>query len=102
MSTFDKRATLEDVAHRWLLRLVGLGRYPKRVILAVTDFLTNSSISGATVAVNPNPLSGAQPGDSIIVTVSVPFNQVSWTQTTWFFGGINLTASTLMRREGIP
>jgi Flp pilus assembly protein TadG len=69
---------------------------------AVTDFLTNSSISGATVAVNPNPLSGAQAGDSITVTVSVPFNQVSWTQAPWFLGGINLSASTLMRREGIP
>src|SRR5262249_44398989 len=25
--------------HPWLLRLIGLGRYPKRVILAVSDFL---------------------------------------------------------------
>ena len=39
MSNFDKRATLEAVTHAWLLRLVGLGRYPKRVILAVTDFI---------------------------------------------------------------
>jgi len=27
------------MAHTWLLRLVGLGRYRKRVILAVSDFL---------------------------------------------------------------
>src|SRR5262249_60963602 len=25
--------------HPWLLRLIGLGRYPKRVILGVSDFL---------------------------------------------------------------
>ncbi len=40
MSGFDKRAALEKVTQRWLLRLVGLGRYTKRVIIAVTDFLT--------------------------------------------------------------
>jgi FlaA1/EpsC-like NDP-sugar epimerase len=33
------RQTLESLLHPWLLRLIGLGRYPKRVILAVSDFL---------------------------------------------------------------
>jgi FlaA1/EpsC-like NDP-sugar epimerase len=33
------RETLESVQHQWLLRLIGLGRYQKRVILAVCDFL---------------------------------------------------------------
>jgi FlaA1/EpsC-like NDP-sugar epimerase len=32
-------AALEARAHTWLLRLVGLGRYQKRVILAISDFL---------------------------------------------------------------
>jgi FlaA1/EpsC-like NDP-sugar epimerase len=40
VSNLDKRVTLQELVHAWLLRLVGLGRYPKRVILAVTDFLT--------------------------------------------------------------
>ena len=39
MSSVEDRATFETIAHRWLLKLVGLGRYPKRVILAVTDFI---------------------------------------------------------------
>jgi FlaA1/EpsC-like NDP-sugar epimerase len=34
------RVTLDALAHAWLLRLVGLGRYPKRVILASVDFAT--------------------------------------------------------------
>ena len=38
MSNFGERATLDAVAHAWLLRLVALGRYPKRVILAISDF----------------------------------------------------------------
>jgi UDP-N-acetylglucosamine 4,6-dehydratase len=33
------RETLESLLHPWLLRLIGLGRYQKRVILAVSDFL---------------------------------------------------------------
>jgi FlaA1/EpsC-like NDP-sugar epimerase len=33
------RRKLEAVAHPWLLRLVALGRYQKRVILAVSDFV---------------------------------------------------------------
>jgi len=33
------RETLESLVHPWLLRLIGLGRYQKRVILAVSDFL---------------------------------------------------------------
>ena len=33
------RETLESLLHPWLLRLIGLGRYQKRVILAGSDFL---------------------------------------------------------------
>ena len=33
------RETFESLLHPWLLRLIGLGRYPKRVILAACDFL---------------------------------------------------------------
>src|SRR6516164_2817321 len=33
------RETLESLLHPWLLRLIGLGRYQKRVILVASDFL---------------------------------------------------------------
>ena len=69
---------------------------------AVNTFLANSSISGATVTVTPSVLSTAKAGDAITVTVSIPFDQVSWNQAPWFLDGAQLTASTLMRREGIP
>jgi FlaA1/EpsC-like NDP-sugar epimerase len=36
---FPQRAALEATTHEWLLWLVGLPRYPKRVILAITDFI---------------------------------------------------------------
>ena len=66
---------------------------------AVANYLASSSISGATVTVTP--LEAAQPGDPITVTVTVPFENVSWVQSPWFFGDTILTANTLMRREGI-
>jgi Flp pilus assembly protein TadG len=66
---------------------------------AVTTYLTNSSISGASVAVTPSPPSSAGYGQPVTVTVTVPFDQVSWLPSPMFIGGRALTASTVMRRE---
>lgn len=71
------------------------------VTTAVTTYLTNSSISGATVTVNPSPPSNAGFGQPVTVTVSVSFNQVSWLPTPMFLGGKTLTSSTVMRRESV-
>ena len=68
---------------------------------AVTSYLTSGSISGATITVSPNPPSNAAFGDPVSVTVSVPFNQVSWLPSPMFLGGKTLTASTVMRRESV-
>jgi Flp pilus assembly protein TadG len=68
---------------------------------AVNNYLESTSISGATVSSTPNPLSTAQPGDAITVTVTVPFEDVSWVSSPWFFEDVTLSAGTLMRREGI-
>ena len=68
---------------------------------AVDDYLANSSISGASLTVTPSSLGNTESGAPITVTVSVPFSQVSWGSSTWFPGGANLSASTLMRREGV-
>ena len=40
-------------------------------------------------------------GDVIDVTVSVPFNQVSWLPASRYLAGKNLTASTIMRGERV-
>jgi Flp pilus assembly protein TadG len=69
------------------------------VTTAVTTYLTGASISGATVTVNPSPPSSAGYGAPVTVTVSVPFNQVSWLPSPMFLGGTTMTASTVMRRE---
>ena len=65
----------------------------------VADYLTNTSVSGATVTVAPGSLSGLGFGDPVTVTVSVPFDRVSWVPAPWFLGGRTLSAQSVMRAE---
>lgn len=65
------------------------------------QYLSNSGIQGATVTVSPNPPSSAGYGEPVRVTVSVPFNQVSWLPAPIFLGGRVLTSTTAMRRETV-
>ena len=72
-----------------------------KVKTKVDDYLASASISGASVAVSPNPPESAGYGESVTVTVSVPFNQVSWLPAPFFIGGQTLTAESVMRRETV-
>lgn len=74
------------------------GATASEVTTAVNDRL--ATIHGASVSCNPDPAAAAY-GDSITVTVSVPFNGVSWLPSPIFLGGENLTASTVMRVERV-
>jgi Flp pilus assembly protein TadG len=77
------------------------GATTTEVTTAVQDYLTNSAVNGATVTVTPNPPNSAGYGEPVTVTVSVPFNQVSWLPSPIFLGGNTLVASTVMRRETV-
>lgn len=68
----------------------------------VNAYLANSSVNQATIEISPSSLSSASPGDPITVTISTNFADASWLPAPWFAGNAVLTASTLMRREGIP
>jgi len=71
----------------------------------VNNYLNNSNISASnattTVYVNGGVAdpSTAVAGDQVKVTVSVPFNNVSWLPVPLFMGGKTLTASVVMRKE---
>jgi len=75
------------------------GSTTANVETAVDNYLTAAFINGATVAVTPNPPSSAGFGQPVSVTVSVPFNQVSWLATPIFLQGRSLSATSTMRRE---
>jgi Flp pilus assembly protein TadG len=65
---------------------------------AVSTYLTNAGISGATPSVTPDP-STATNGAAITVSVSVPYTSVSWLPSPFFLGSTTLTASCKMRSE---
>jgi len=76
------------------------------VTTRVQDILNGSTISGATIQIlngvgQPMNPEDAGFGDVIDVTVSVPFNQVSWLPASRYLAGKNLTASTIMRGERV-
>jgi len=75
------------------------GATTSSVTTSVNGYLTDAFISGATVTVSPNPPSGAQYGDPVTVTVSIPFTQVSWLPSPMYLGSRTLTSATAMRRE---
>lgn len=61
----------------------------------------NITITTTNVTVSPDPPSNAAFGDPVTVTVTVPFNQVSWLPSPMYLGGKSMTASTTMRRETV-
>jgi Flp pilus assembly protein TadG len=68
----------------------------------VVTYLQNASIGGSpTVNINPSLPTASGYNGPVTVTVSVPFSQVSWGPTPIFLKGATLTASTVMRREGV-
>ncbi|MGB9690018.1 TadE/TadG family type IV pilus assembly protein [Thermogutta sp.] len=71
------------------------------VISVVQDYLASGGIRSATVTVTPDPIDSAGYGEPVTVTVSVPFRQVSWLPSPMFLGGVELRATTTMRREAV-
>jgi len=61
----------------------------------VSNYLTDGSISGATITVSPSP-STASSGTAMTVTVSVPTSSVSWTGTLAWGSGQTLGATSVM------
>ncbi len=70
----------------------------------VVDYLAATNITIAASDVNvvyATDASSPGGGESVTVTVSVPFNQVSWLPSPMFLSGYTLSASSGMRRESV-
>ena len=65
----------------------------------VTSLLAGSHVPGASVTVTPNPLTSAAVGDPVNVNVQVPYASVSWLGSSFFFKGVTLESTIVMRRE---
>lgn len=71
----------------------------EEVTARVNQELEILGIGGATVTLEPSSLGQAGPGESIRVHVSVPVNEASWVGGYFSFGGSDIVAETVMRRE---
>jgi Flp pilus assembly protein TadG len=70
---------------------------------AVNNYLTAAKISTTftTITVTPNPPSSQTTGSPVTVSVSIPFSKVSWLPTPLYLGSTTLSATSVMRREGV-
>jgi Flp pilus assembly protein TadG len=66
---------------------------------AVMDYATSVAVPSVSVNVTPDP-AAAKSGDTMTVTTSVNYNNVSWLASPWFLGGKTLTSTSKMRKEG--
>jgi len=80
-------------------RAVIEGTTESEVQALVENYLSQASISGATVTVDPGNLDGLGFGESVTVEATVPYNSVSWTGSPWFLDGKTLRAKTMMQVE---
>ncbi len=77
------------------------GTTGQEVLDLVNDYLDSAGITGATVTVTPSEPSEAGAGEPITVSVSVPYDQVSWLPAPMFLSGTEMSASCVMRRETV-
>lgn len=80
------------------------GTTKQEVQAAVMNYLQSARIYGVSpedIPVDPDPPNAAGYGEPVTVTVTIPFNQVSWLPGSFFNRDIELTASTIMRRETV-
>jgi Flp pilus assembly protein TadG len=79
------------------------GASSSNVKSSVVTYMSSGGITIATsnVTIDPSDPSTAASGSPVTVTVSVPFNQVSWLPSPMFLGSRMMTASTVMRRESV-
>ena len=77
------------------------GSTKAKVLSAAGQYLNGAAVSTANVQVQPDPPSSAGYGEPITVTVTVPFDDVSWLPAPFFLGGRTLSAEAVMRRETV-
>jgi len=68
---------------------------------AVKEYLEQHSLGDVEVAVDPPSPGTAAPGDGVVVTVQLPFDNASWLASPLYLAGRTMTSRATMRREGL-
>ncbi|TWT78160.1 TadE-like protein [Posidoniimonas polymericola] len=66
----------------------------------VTSYCSGMGVDNTVVTITPSP-STARAGDEMSVTVSVPYSDITWLPAPQFLAGQTLTATSVMRKEGL-
>ena len=90
---------LTNASREGARRAIVEGATPTEVEAVVKNYLQRSSVKEGTVTITPKRLDRAGFGDSVSVTVVVPFDAISWTGTPWLLRGKTLKAQTTMQAE---
>jgi Flp pilus assembly protein TadG len=80
-------------------KAIALNVTTTQVVNATVEYAEGVSVDGVNVVVSPSP-AAAETGEPITVTVSVPYENVSWIPAPWFMSDTTLSASSVMRKEG--
>lgn len=75
---------------------------PQEVQDLVDSYMSNASVSGGSMTMNPASLDNLAFGQPITVTVSIPYSSVTWFPSDWFgLDSVTIKASTMMRAERV-
>lgn len=95
---FMAEQVLTNAAREGARKAVLPGATDAQAQTTIDDYLSGASITGHSRSVSPSTTS-AEGGTAITVTVSVPYNQVSWLPVSTFLPGKTLSAKVVMRKE---
>jgi Flp pilus assembly protein TadG len=94
------RHSLEEAARAGCRLAVARGGTTADVKSIVTEAMNITSITGYTVTVNPDPPTSAAAKAPVTVSVSAPYNNVSWVPVPAFMGGKTIIGRCVMPAEG--
>ena len=94
------RHTLEEAARAGCRLAVARGGTTNDVKSIVSEAMNITGIASYTVTVNPDPPSSAAAKAPVTVTVSAPYDDVSWVPVPSFMGGKTIIGRCVMPAEG--
>jgi Flp pilus assembly protein TadG len=94
------RNSLEEAARAGCRLAAARGGTTADVTNTVATTLNIAKVSGYAVTVSPNPPTSAAAKAPITVTVSVPYNSVSWVPVPSFMGGKTIIGRCVLPAEG--
>ena len=65
----------------------------------VNEELAIMNITSANIVITPSYLDDAEPGDDVTVRITIPIGDISYVPGFFSFGGLDIVAETVMRRE---